>query len=116
MNILNPRVGSSLILALSLIGAAGCEKTAFEKEHDRATARNPNWLLIQLDTSDERRRYRENETITLVSRYSSTVPCQFKIQTSNDNDAMFADLLHISTGETRMLGGMFGIVCCFSDV
>lgn len=105
-------------LSLALVfcvGLNGCAKTPFEKEHDRAEARNPRWLSIELDTSDKRRKYREGELITLVSRYSSTVPYQYRVEVDYDNVNGASDRLQDSLDPTVNLPG-FVITCCFSHI
>ena len=105
---------SRLLLTLLLcLALCGCARTPFEKEHDRAAARNPRWLSIELDTLDKRRQYRESDLITFVSRYSSSVPYQYKMEMSDDNPNS-ADWLHVSLNKPTDFSHAF--TCCYSQI
>lgn len=111
---------SAKVISLLLLPAflaftlSSCRDSPFEQEHDRAEARNPRWLEIKLDTADHRREYRENEPIHFIITYASSVPYQYKVQASSDNEVSFSDVLHISLGQT--IRSNRAIICCFSQI
>lgn len=99
------------LAVILIIWFAHGHQTEFEKEHARAEASNPPWLSIEIDTADGRRRYREDEHIQIVTRYSSAVLYKYKIDIGDGGSrAASSDVLHVSNGDIKPLGG--GVVCC----
>jgi hypothetical protein len=90
-------------------------KTEFEREHARAVMRNPRWLKIEIETSDSRREYREDEGIFVVVHFSSAAPHLYKADVADGMSMSAAsDMLHLSNGENRLRNYMMGVVCCDS--
>lgn len=110
---------ATVVVALAVCALLGISlltrpKTQFEREHVRAEAGNPRWLKVEIETSDHRSEYRENEVIPLVVHFSSAAPRMYKADAADGASASAAsDVLHISDGEVRARN-MTGIICCDS--
>jgi hypothetical protein len=105
-------IGILLLLLLAILH--GCPKTPFEQAQARAEAGNPHWLQIDLDTSDQRHKYKESDFIGFTVKYSSAVGQLYKAEAGEDYSTVAAtDRLHISDGRTMPLR-VYGIVCCDS--
>lgn len=90
-------------------------KTPFEREHAQAEWANPRGLKVEIETSDGRDEYREDEAILVVVHFSSTAPHMYKADVADGASISAAsDVLHISNGEKRPRNYMMGIVCCDS--
>ncbi len=102
----------SALLGFSLLTRP---KTEFEREHARAEAGNPRCLMVEIETSDHRHEYRENEAIPVVVHFSSVAPHMYKADAADGMSVSAAsDVFHISNGETRSRNYMMGIACCDS--
>jgi hypothetical protein len=111
---------ATIVVALILSAFLGFSlltrpKTKFEWEHARAEGANPRWLKVEIETSDGRHEYREDEGIFVVVHFSSTAPHMYKADAADGmSKSAASDLLHISNGEKRPRNYMFGVVCCDS--
>jgi hypothetical protein len=102
----------SVLLGFSLLTRP---KTEFQREHARAVMRNPRWLKIEIETSDGRHEYSQNEGIFVVVHFSSAAPHMYKADAADGmSESSASDLLHISNGQLWPRNGMMGTVCCDS--
>jgi hypothetical protein len=78
--------------------------------------RNPRWLKIEIETSDGRHEYSQNEGIFVVVHFSSGAPHLYKAEVANwMSISAGSDVLQISNGEKRLRDYRAGgIVCCGS--
>jgi hypothetical protein len=103
------------VVALVLVMIVGITlllrpKTPFQREHARAEAATPEWIHVEIRTSDHRSQYRENEPIYVVPKFSSTKQYVYKIETAEGQNLSTIDTLHISNGQKFLRTN--SIACC----
>jgi hypothetical protein len=107
-------IGVLLLLLLAILH--GCPKTPFEQAQAQAQAGNPHWLQIDLDTSDQRHKYKESDFIHFTVKYSSAVGSLYKADIGEGySRAAATDRLYLSDGRKMPLH-VGGIVCCGSKL
>ncbi len=111
---------ATVVVVLAVSGLLGFSfltrpKTEFEREHARAVMRTPRWLKVEIETSDHRREYQENEGLLVIVHFSSAATRMYKADAADGmSKSAASDVLHISNGEKRSRNYMMGIVCCDS--